>query len=71
MNPEDRECFVCLRLKASETLRAAHSIWPDEQKIAREIYLKVVSVIRQCYFEKPTFFCGKKIAHCLVDFFIC
>jgi hypothetical protein len=59
MNPEDRVCFVCLRLKASEILRAAHSVWPDEQSVARRIGLEAARIISQCYFKKPTFFCGK------------
>jgi hypothetical protein len=60
MNPEDRVCFVCLRLKASETLKAAHSVWPNEQSVARLIGLQAARIINQCYFKKPTFFCGKQ-----------
>ena len=56
---QDRECFVCLRLKASETLKAAHSVWYDEQSVARRIGLEAARIISQCYFKKPTFFCGK------------
>jgi len=56
---KEKECFVCLRVQPSETLRLAHKIWFENRVIAREIGLRAAAIIEECYSKKPTFFCGK------------
>jgi hypothetical protein len=56
---KEKECFVCLRVPPSETLRFAHRIWFSNRVIARKIGLRAAAIIEECYSRKPTFFCGK------------
>ena len=57
---KEKQCFVCLRLEATEVLRSAHKVWFGNREVARKIGLQAVAIIKEGYGMKPTFFCGKK-----------
>lgn len=52
------ECWVCLRITPALVLKFAHQLWKDP-KVAREIGLKALNIMAECYNKKPIFFSGR------------
>jgi len=54
-----KKCWVCLRITSAKTLKLAHQVWSENQRIARKIGLKASNIIQDAYLTNPIFFCGQ------------